>query len=414
MSKKMTNTNKLNSTYNLDDTDKNNNIYVFEDNFSFHTMEYSLSIDKNIFNKVYKYMTKIYGIRAQSEKKRKNKYLYYEWANLKYCGVRVILSKPNGYIKNDFFKYKVKLIVNPRSLISGKNEYFGIFKTTLENILKLKSLLDEITYDIGLVQENDTEYWKNTYGTIDIFKLTRIDFCVNFIFDSADIAKDYLEILNRGDIYDFNSGESVFEAMRERHRKYKNELLYEYKSFNLKIYNKFEQMRNIGKADLIPVEYEGYLRFEMCAEKEKIKYLIKKYDYDENNTVTFLSNASREAKKQFKRYVTFLFKTGVFMNLKNAREYAKYCKTDGLINSRQAEEIIDFLNLVSEKRSIYKAKQCVESKITEKRIFRLFDEISLNPITIPEIWNQKGRKYPFLPSPYEIMGFKDDELFNYQ
>ena len=102
------------------------------------------------------------------------------------------------------------------------------------------------------------------------------------------------------------------------------------------------------------------------------------------------------------------------MNLKNAREYAKYCKTDGLINSRQAEEIIDFLNLVSEKRSIYKAKQCVESKITEKRIFRLFDEISLNPITIPEIWNQKGRKYPFLPSPYEIMGFKDDELFNYQ
>ncbi len=414
MSKKMTNTNKLNSTYNLDDTDKNNNIYVFEDNFSFHTMEYSLSIDKNIFNKVYKYMTKIYGIRAQSEKKRKNKYLYYEWANLKYWGVRVILSKPNGYIKNDFFKYKVKLIVNPRSLISGKNEYFGIFKTTLENILKLKSLLDEITYDIGLVQENDTEYWKNTYGTIDIFKITRIDFCVNFIFDSADIAKDYLEILNRGDIYDFNSGESVFEAMRERHRKYKNELLYEYKSFNLKIYNKFEQMRNIGKADLIPVEYEGYLRFEMCAEKEKIKYLIKKYDYDENNTVTFLSNASREAKKQFKRYVTFLFKTGVFMNLKNAREYAKYCKTDGLINSRQAEEIIDFLNLVSEKRSIYKAKQCVESKITEKRIFRLFDEISLNPITIPEIWNQKGRKYPFLPSPYEIMGFKDDELFNYQ
>ena len=74
MSKKMTNTDKLNNIYNLNDTDTNNNIYVFENNFSFHTMEYSLSIDKNIFNKVYKYMTKIYGIRAQSEKKRKNKY----------------------------------------------------------------------------------------------------------------------------------------------------------------------------------------------------------------------------------------------------------------------------------------------------------------------------------------------------
>ena len=414
MSKKMTNTNKLNNIYNLNDTDTNNNIYVFENNFSFHTMEYSLSIDKNTFDKVYKYMTKIYGIRAQSEKKKKNKYLYYEWANLKYCGVRVILSKPRGYVKDSFFKYKIKLIINPRSLINGENEYFGIFKTNPENVLKLKNLLDELIYDIGLVQENDTEYWKNIYSTIDIFKLTRIDFCVNIIFDSADIAKNYLEILSRGDIYDFNSDGSVFEAMKERHRKYKNELLYEYKSFNLKIYNKFEQMRDIGKSDLIPMEYEGYLRFEMCAEKEKIKYLIKKYDYDENNTVTFLLNASREAKKQIKRYVTFLFKTGVFMNLKNAREYAKYCKTDGLINSRQAEEIIDFLNLVSEKRSIYKAKQCVESKITEKRIFSLFNEIRLNPITIPEIWNQKGRKYFFLPSPYEIMGFKNDKLFNYQ
>ena len=100
MSKKMTNTDKLNNIYNLNDTDTNNNIYVFENNFSFHTMEYSLSIDKNIFNKVY-------GIRAQSEKKRKNKYLYYEWANLKYCGVRVILSKPNGYIKNDFLSTKL-------------------------------------------------------------------------------------------------------------------------------------------------------------------------------------------------------------------------------------------------------------------------------------------------------------------
>lgn len=414
MSKKITDTDNLTIIYNSNNINTDNNFYVFEDNFSFHTMEYSLCIDKNIFNKVYKYMTKIYGIRAQSEKNKKNKYLYYEWANLKHYGVRVILSKPRGYIQNGFFKYKIKLIINPRSLLNNKNEYFGIFKTNPENILKLKDLLDELTYDIGLIQENDTEYLKNVYGTIDIFKLTRIDFCVNVILNSENVAKDYLEILSRGDIYDFNLGENVYNAMKERHRKYKNELLYEYKSFNLKIYNKFEQMKNIGKSALIPMEYKGYLRFEMCAEKEKIKYLIKKYDYDENNMVTFLLNTSREAKKQFKRYVTFLFKEGKFMNLKNAREYIEYCKTDGLINSRQAKEMTDFLNLVSEKRSIYKAKQCIDSKITEKRIFSLFKEIGINPITIPENWNQKGRKYAFLPSPYEIMGFKDDELFNYQ
>ena len=390
----------------------NKNIFVLDDNFSFHTMEFSLDVDKTIFNKVYKQMTEKYGIRKQNKKKLKSKYLYYDWGNLDYSGIRVYLSKPNGYIKNDFFKYCIKIIVNPRSLINNNNEYFGIFETTYENILKVKEMLNCVLWDIGLVNKNDTDYQKEIYGDINRFRLSRIDFCVNIIFQSAEIAKHYLEILSRSDIYDFCSEKNVLKNMKNKHKEQENQLIYKYKSFNLKIYNKFEQMKEIGKEDLIPKDYTGYLRFEISIDKNKIKYINQKYDYGED-IVTFLLNASRESKKQFKKYVTFLFKEGMFMNLSKGKEYIEHCALEGVINKNQAKEMIEFLELVSAKRSIYIAKQSIDSKVTEKRIFKLFNTIKLNPISIPERWNKRGRKYNFLPSPYMIMDFENDDLFKY-
>ena len=382
--------------------------YIYENNFSFHTLEFNLEVSNVIFNKIYDYMTKHYGIRRHS---RKHNYLYYDWANSPCMGLRIVLSKPYKYVKKGFFNHCLKLIINPRSLINEKNEYFGVFAVIPENIIILKEKLNNVLWNIGLINKNDSDFFISTYGSIDNFKLTRIDYCVNIIFDSADTAKNYLKLLSRGDIYNFSNGNEVLTKMNNRHKKFENELRFEYKSFYLNIYNKLEQLKSQNKEKLIPDNLKGYLRFEICLSKKKIKYLKNKYNYD--NLIRFLLNSSREAKKQFKRYISFLFKKGQFMNMKTAKEYIKFCVNEGLINNRQANEMLSFLDLVSEKRSIYLAKQCIDSKVTEKRIFDLFELIKLNPITIPERWNRRNKHYNYLPSPYEIMGFEDDELFKY-
>lgn len=303
-----------------------------------------------------------------------------------------MIHHTSEYIEDKYFFYVIDLIINPLSLIKGRYIYWETFEVTSSNVKLLIETINNSLCNLGF-----------TYESIDIFTIKRIDFSFNMPLDSAELAKDYISLLSKGDIYEYKNCDSIFKKMKKEHRDYPNEVKYDYSSFAVKCYNKIEQMKNINKD--IPKEYKGYIRFEILAKKEKICYKNQKYKY--KNIKEFLLNAARESEKQFNKYIPNHFKTGEYMYLNDALKYINACCTGKYITSKQAKRLCKFVRLTAEQKSIYKAKKKIGlNKNQIKKLMELFDEIDLNSVTIPKKWKTKGRNYKSLPSIARLMNLE--------
>ncbi len=69
-----------------------------------------------------------------------------------------------------------------------------------------------------------------------------------------------------------------------------------------------------------------------------------------------------------------------------------------------------FVEEVSQKRSIYIAGKG-HSHVKLGFMLKMLEDINLNPVTIPERWNEKGKAFEYLPSIYTYLKEPGNERY---
>lgn len=350
--------------------------YVHEDNFSFHTMELYAKISRGDQRYIYDRLNERYGVGIAIKKDWS--YNHYMWVPNDYKGLRVKLVCPKEFVKDGYYSYSIRLIINPESLLRGVDAELDIFKVAANRIKRFNEVIADFVEKICRIP-------------IKIFSISRIDYCFNAIFNNEEIADTYLKLLSRGDILRYNNCDEIYNHMKESAKT--NMVEYKYSSFVLKAYNKRVQLEDIGKK--LPNGINACIRFEIEIGAEKIRYIMKSNGFDGRDMFLFCSSA--EAEREFYRYITFHFKRGVYLNMAKAKEYIAYCVERGYIKKSAAKNLTVFIEEVSQKRSIYIAgKEYTRPELI--RMLKKLEEINLNPVTIPERWNGKGKAFEYLPS----------------
>lgn len=371
--------------------------YILENIFSFHTMELSKNISFKEILKVKNYLRKDFGERREQGK---GKYKYVKW-NIFNESVRVILRIQNGYIKNAYYSNSITLIINPRSLIEGKIEHFRIFKNTSENIKLLIKKIQEVIKSIGADTKEFLDI-NNLYG----FKLTRIDLCTNFVFYSEKTANDLFTLMKRGDMYKNMEESKVYDKISKRKKPYKDAIAFRGKEIKINIYNKLKELENNNKREpLNSNNFNGFIRFEVVWGKEKLRKIKQKYIQYELLT-EFLLDVHIHSRNEIKKCVEKLFKKGRYFTVEDSINWLFLCYQNGVIKRKTKDTMIEFIHLVSDKRSYAKAvKERPDYKILEGKFEN--EMINLNPVTIPIRWIDGS--YRILPSVYEMFGFDNIE-----
>ena len=371
--------------------------YILEDVFSFHTMELRKDISFKEILKVKDYLKKGFGERREQGN---GKYKYVKW-NIFNESVRVILRIQNGYIKNDYYSNSITLIINPRSLIEGKIEHFKIFKNTLENIKLLIKKIREVIKSIGADTRNFLDL-NDLYG----FKLTRIDLCTNFVFYSEKTANDLFTLMKRGDMYKNMEEIKVYDKISKRKKPYKDAIAFSGKEIKINIYNKLKELENNNKQEALNSnDFNGFIRFEVVWGKEKLRKIRQKYRQYELLS-EFLSDVHIHSINEIKKRVEKLFKKGRYFTVEDAVKWLSLCVQDGVIKRKTKDTMVEFIHLVSDKRSYAEVvKECSDYKVLENKFEN--ERINLNPVTIPARWIDGT--YRILPSVYEMLGFDNIE-----
>lgn len=366
----------------------NNNIgYILENMFSFHTLEFEMNITKKEIRMFKKYI-KDKGIKYKKEDKGDYRFKKYSIYN---NSVRVFLYEPLEFKKGKYLPYRIKLIINPRNLINEKADYFGIFNNSIENIELLLKRLDTIPEQIGL----------KGYKFNEIFNLTRIDLCTNYIFHSKEITDIIFKLMKRGDHIEKMERKLYYDKVAKRKKPSKDEIKLYGDSVSINIYDKLGEMQNNDKTEVLSQNsFAGFIRFEVIWNNKKLSKLRKQYP-QYNSLRCLLKDINIHSYLNIEKYVKKLFKTGTYFTV----EGAKVCINDALkqnsIRSKTADKMFELIYEVQKKGSYYEA---VKDNPKHLKLENKFEEIGLNPITIPIRWGQKC-----LPSVYSLLGFDDEE-----
>ncbi len=347
--------------------------------------------------KVKDYLREGFGERREQGE---GKYKYVKWSIFNES-VRVILRIQNGYIKDDYYSNSITLIINPRSLIEGKIEHFRIFKNTLENVNLLIKKIREIIKSIGA--DTAIAYnLNNLYG----FKLTRIDLCTNVVFYSEKTTNDLFTLMKRGDMCKNMEEIKVYDKISKRKKPYRDAIAFRGNDIKINIYNKLKELENNDKQEALNLNnFNGFIRFEIVWGKEKLRKIRQKYRQYELLS-EFLLDVHIHSKNEIKKCVEKLFKKGRYFTVEDAVDWLNLCVRDGIIKGKTKDNMVEFIHLVSDKRSFAEAiKERPDYNILENKFEN--ERINLNPVTIPVRWI--NGTYRILPSVYEMLGFDDIE-----
>ena len=371
--------------------------YILENIFSFHTMELNKNVSFEDILKVKDSLRKGFGERWEQGE---GKYKYVKWSIFNES-VRVILRIQNGYIKDEYYSNSITLIINPRSLIEEKIEHFRIFKNTLENVNLLIKKIREVIKSIGA--DTAIAYdLNNLYG----FKLTRIDLCTNFVFYSEKTANDLFTLMKRGDMYKNMEEIKVYDKISKRKKPYKDAIAFKGKDIKINIYNKLKELENNNKQEALNSNnFNGFIRFEIVWSKEKLRKIRQKYKQYEL-LLEFLLDIHIHSRNEIKKCVEKLFKKGRYFTVEDAVNLLSLSVQNRFIMGKTKDNMVEFIHLVSDKRSYAEAvKERPDYRTLEGKFEN--ERININPVTIPARWIDGT--YRILPSVYETLGFDDIE-----
>jgi hypothetical protein len=358
--------------------------------FSFHTITFKKTLSTTDYSRAF-YFLKRHKSKFYPTTEDENIWQSDIFGEL---GIRTYLRHEDG----PYPYSEIKFVVNPR-LALGDTDYIGIFVPTKDNIRQFLSVMNHCIKKIKLNKLTVYRHGKERADdcTIDDFTISRLDLCVNYPFPTQGVADTYLKLMKRGRWFQYLDEKKPYNEISKRPKKYENAVVLEADSFTISIYSKKAQMLDqIGFFKEIPEAAEGLIRFEIQLEQEKVKRLWNNYSCE--SLSDFFEQIPEISFSEFRRYMKGLFLKGDYMLFRTAKDRVMKCYPE------HAPEIIDFLKLVSQVRSLDEAITEYDTKgLRYDKILRRLNIIKINPVTLPED-DAKEIQYPLLPSIPLILG----------
>ena len=253
-------------------------IKTTSDGYSFHTLALTAHPDSDGFHEA---LERLYRAAKKSKDSRWTTYSLkkYESETLKpHCstmlshhGIRLYLTEQ---IKNDWHKYTIKPVVNPRKMLDPECSYLGIAPTDEKS---LDQFQDEFT---TLMRKYHLPEF------LDEWKLTRLDLCVNIQLNMKKSAREFCRLLQKDLLppklervffFDPNADKEIQKAQKEADR---HSICLENDSYSIVVYDKLFQAEAeglIGRNSWHELP-DSILRLELRCYQAYLKKLMKKED----------------------------------------------------------------------------------------------------------------------------------------
>lgn len=238
----------------------------------------------------------------------------------------------------------------------------------------------------------------------ECYKINRIDYCINFdIGELTDGCSPELvmNLIRRGDIPQHYKEWTVYDDIAHRKKSKPGSFYLINSSANVNCYSKYMQLQDRSHKNLLsgfpPIPQatldaaKNIIRFEVQYKYHKMYTLSKTVEKSGNHSFNKYKDlltpdaCSNAVNSYFDRVVG----KGDWHTLPDAVRIVKSCN----YNCQKEKRLIDALYLVSQCRSIPKAKEaCQESGQeleTFKRTLKELSGLGINPVTIPKGWGCK-------------------------
>ena len=351
-----------------------NHIYMTSEGFSFHTIEL-----KKIYSSKRQYTEAFTSLKKLSD--HNEFYPLKEFGDGRYfCGhfsdhgIRIYLSEKTRTEKDKL--YLIKAVINPRKLIDPDCDYLGIMPSDEKSLDRMEEQFTEIMRKARLPE------------FIDEWSLTRIDLCVNFIFNRKKLPQQIIQLISRGPVprsykRDTYTIPTHADPTGKIHLEKHSVKLWN-KRIALVAYDKAYQMKKEGLpwTSEFGMKKRGILRVELqChrdwiseqADKHKCQTVREKLDYFSAHSQAYLCD-----------YVNRLYLGGDYFRYDLLRSKIEAADS---VKGKSKKRMLDFSNLLASCNDFEAAFQIISESLTEKQVESMvkhFSELNIVPIPLPK------------------------------
>lgn len=348
-----------------------NHIYMTSEGFSFHTIEL-----KQIYKSKRKYTAAFSHLKNLCDHKE-----FYPLKELGdgcfFCGhfskhgIRLYLTEKKG--TDDL--YIIKAVINPRKLIDPDCSYLGIMPSDEKSLDRMEEEFTEIMRKAGLPE------------LIDEWSLTRIDLCVNFVFNRKKLPQQMIQLISRGPVpHSYKRDTYTIPAQVTSNGDLhlgKHSVKLWNKRVALVAYDKAYQMET--ESLFLPFDLKmkkrGILRVELQCRRDWIAEQAAKYKC--KTVREKLNHFSSHSREYICDYVDRLYLHGEYCHYSLLR--SKIEAAD-LIKRKSKKRMLDFANLLASCKDFDTAFQAISESLTEKQVeamVRHFSDLNIVPIPLP-------------------------------
>lgn len=346
-----------------------------------HTVHMFYKLDYHFYSELFMVLQQL--SRSKHSKFYKEKDGSYHCHLLKENGLLLMLKHSEN---EDGISYTaLEIIMNPMRLLF-KNEYLKL--ASMEHCKAIYAAFKRAFHPIKKRFESRrrNKSIKFKLHLLDSYSYKRIDFAVNFCTEHIKL---YMKLIKRANIPDgfrlfvkYNESSKRYEPTKHSFyllRTTQSQTKVDHVNLTINCYNKGEQLKENG----LPCDDENAkytIRFEVQCRYNKVYRIIKDNGLSKQGFSQFLRNDIAEDVLHF--YFKKTIGYGNYYTLSKAKDIIKSKR----MKDATKEALLATLDLVNEKRGIWKAKETVsDKKEFDKRIKRLH-ELGINPVTIPVSW----------------------------
>lgn len=326
---------------------------ITEDGFGIHTFELTIpSITKDEFERIANSADKSF-----SRNDGNNICIYPDRR-----GIRIWLN----HTENNF--YNIKVIVAPRMLIDESSQPMDILRSS-----------DDFDRVESLVNHSIAECLGNGYS-IDSFRLSRLDFCVNIMLSENFSAERYVKLLKRSMKYN-GCAEIIEFPDEDTNATEKNKHSFRIRTGDMTFtaYDKYFQLEDIGESfDKIS---EAFLRLEIALNRDLIRSIEQTY-LEKPVNIEIISTLTSCSERFFKEFVKSNFFEGDYYDI-NAM---KFLIASSNIKQKAKATMLEYADVQCRKQSHLSAKKHMSktlgSKSKLKKMYDNFDMLKVYPISV--------------------------------
>lgn len=230
---------------------------------------------------------------------------------------------------------------------------------------------------------------KNIYrfNKIAEYQVKRIDYCINI---RSNKHKEYIELIRRAEIPARFSLVTNLDKRSGREVAYKNSFYIQTQKHSVVVnfYNKEFQMQNGFESYERLEDASNIIRLEIQCQNGKTNSLKQKFKWKYRD---FMNFANDDIAREIIYY--YYEKTVGFEDYFTLDEAKRRVKSCGNYRKKTIEKMIEILELVNQKRSIYQALLSYSDNLENKddvaefnSIIKKIRESCINPVTIPVNW----------------------------